>query len=112
MKTTIQSILVAAVLATASASGIAAAAGNGATSVTEMLQRKQAHQLRARLVAEGRREEVWQLDENNAAHLREAQKNRVTKTNEALGRASNASKGRGPDDVPLLNECAPEKLRL
>jgi hypothetical protein len=51
------------------------AADHAATSVTEMMQRKHDHQLRARLVAEGRWDEVQRLDENNATHIREEQEN-------------------------------------
>lgn len=113
MKTTIQSILVAAALVTASASGMAAAeevtANNGATSVAEMMQRKQERQSRALLGTEGRWNQVRQLDEDNASRMREQQENRYTKVNEMLGRSGS---GEGPDRGLLLNECAPDKLRV
>jgi hypothetical protein len=111
MKTTIQSILVAAALVTASASVMAAAEGvaanNGATSVVEMMQRKQEHQLRARLVAEGRWDQVRQLDDDHAKRTGEEQETRYKKVNEGLGRSANVE---GPDQSPLLNECDPGKL--
>lgn len=113
MTTTIQTILAAAVLLTACASGAVAAepaaANSGATSVSEMMQRKHLHKLRARLVAEGRTDEVRRLDESNAARLREEQENRYTKANEAIGRGSHAKRN---GDLEMLNDCEPEKLRL
>jgi hypothetical protein len=105
MKTTIQLLLIAAALAMASASGIAATeavgANNGATSVAEMMQRKQDHQLRAQLVTEGRGNEVWQLDEDNARRMREKTEDRYTTVNKVLSRSSNVE---GPDRVTPLNE--------
>jgi hypothetical protein len=113
VKTTIQSILVAAVLLTASAPGLAAtaepAAAHGATSVAEMLQRKHEHQLRTQLVAEGRLEEVRQLDAQHATRVQDERENRYSKVNETLGHGSNA-KGRG--EGQMLNQCDPAKLHL
>lgn len=110
MKTAIQSILVAALLVTLSGPAAAAPeADNGATSVSEMMQRKHEHQMRAQLVAEGRWDQVRQMDEESAERLREKSDDRYTRTNEALG---HAGKVRGADDVQIINECAPEKLHL
>ena len=112
MKVMVLSILVAAALVTASASGMAAAEGaaasNGATSVAEMMQRKQDRQLRAQLVTEGRSNKVRQMDESDAIHMREKQEYRYAKVNEVLGRTGNVG---GPDRGPLLDECDPVKLR-
>jgi hypothetical protein len=113
MKTTIQSLLVAAVLLTASAPGLTAtaepAAAHGATSVTEMLQRKHEHQLRAQLIAEGRWDEVRQLDTQHAMRMGEERENRYSKVNETLGHGSNA---KGSGEGQLLNQCDPGKLHL
>jgi len=111
MKTTIQSLLVAAVLAAASAAAAAGADGttatHGATSVTEMMQHKHEHQLRDELAADGRWDQVRQLDAENASELREEQQEQLVKANAALAHAS-AAGGRNQD--PLLNECDPDKL--
>jgi hypothetical protein len=99
MKTTIQSMLVAVALVTASASGMApaaeVAANNGATSVAEMMQKKQERHLRAQLVTESRPNPVRQLDEGNTTRKREKQENRYTKINKELGRRGNAE-GQSP----------------
>jgi hypothetical protein len=103
MKTTIHLMLIAAALVMAPASGMAEAAGanNGATSVAEMMQRKQDHQLRAQLVTEGRGNEVWQLDEDNARRMRDEKESRYTTLNRVLSRSSNVE---GPDRGTPLND--------
>jgi hypothetical protein len=112
MKTALPSILLATLLLAAAAPGLAASGEvtvNGATSVTEMMQRKQEHQFRERLVAESRWDEVRQLDAAMATQLRDEQDNRYSQSNKALNRGSQAAK---KGDVELLNECDTEKLRL
>ena len=112
MKSAMRSMLLAGALLTASAHGTAApevvTAGNGATSVSEMMQRKHARQLRAGLVADGLWNEVRQLDEHNAANALEQRENRIAAANAALSRGYSAG-ANGPD--PSLNQCDPGKSR-
>ena len=112
MKNAFQSTLFAALLLTAAVPGFAASGAvtvNGATSVSEMMQRKQEHQLRAQLVAEGRWNEVEQLDATMATQLREEKNDRYSRANDAINRGGKAVK---KTDVELSNECDTEKLRL
>jgi Spy/CpxP family protein refolding chaperone len=95
------------------ASGAAAAADmpseTGATSVAEMLQRKQEHQLCDQLAREGRWDEIRQIDEEQTKRLREQQEKRYVTVNETLSRSNYVA---GPGNETLVNECNRESMRL
>jgi hypothetical protein len=108
-----QWMIIAAALLLAPAASIAAgqavATNGGADSVNDMLQRKEARQLRGKLVAAGRVDEVRLMDQALAMQLHENRVNRMTRVNQALDRAST---GHVVHDVPMLNNCGREELRL
>ena len=67
----------------------------GASSVAEMLQRKQEHQLREQLAKEGRWEEIRQMDEEQAQHQQIQKGQALNKVNEALARKDGADTAAG-----------------
>lgn len=96
----------------AATAAIAATATNGApaarsTSVTEMLQNRQAHQLRARLVKEGRLDEVRQLDEEQLRRQQLHTGQTLNKINAGLAREDAVGETVNRDGIVLF--CAPEK---
>lgn len=87
------------------AAGVDGAPATRTTSVTEMLQRKQEHQLREQLVKEGRLDEVRELD---AAQLRQQQvqsKQTLTRMNTELAREGTVDTAVNGDGVTSF--CAP-----
>ena len=58
---------------------------SGARTVAEFLQMREEQQLRARLVAEGRAEELRQLDQDRASRRLALQQQFIARTNEELG---------------------------
>ena len=75
------------------------------SSVAEMLQLKQEHQLREQLVREGRWDEVRLLDEERARRQRAQAKQTLIKMNADLARESTSDTPLGSDGVSSF--CAP-----
>jgi hypothetical protein len=110
MQMTMKSMLAAAVLMivcvaeTATAGEVVAV--NGATSVAEMLQKKQQRLWRAQLAAEGRWDEVRQLDASIAMDLRKKEKIRYADANDQFAYGGKQSQ---PQQKAEYNDCVPNK---
>ena len=97
-----------------SASAVAHADGNAppakaASSVAEMLQKKQESRLRDQFVKEGRWDDVRTLEEAQARRERERQQKIVAQVNDDLARSARAET---PATNALLDACDKETLRM
>jgi hypothetical protein len=109
MKPTFTAILVAVALSLAAAGAQGAGSttgGSGASSVADMLQRKQESELRVQLVREGRSEEVRTLDEAKAQQLQTRREQVYLHVNAQLARGTSAEKWPLTDARAL--ECEPD----
>ena len=104
-----RSLLVALVLQFTAETALAAADGPApASSVAEMLQRKQEHQLREQLAKEGRWDEVRQMDEEKLRRLQVQTKQTLTKLNAELAREGTVETQVNGDGV--MSFCAPVRV--
>ncbi len=89
------------------ATGIDGAPVAHSTSVTEMLQNRQEHQLRARLIKEGRLDEVRRLDEEQLRRQQRHTGQTLDRINAGLAHEDAVSETVNRDGIVLF--CAPEK---
>jgi hypothetical protein len=111
MKPTITAILVALTLSLtiAGAHAIEGTTGSsGASSVAEMLQRKQATELRAQFVREGRADDIRKLDEATAQRLQVHRDGVYARMNDQLAHKT-AVEGQAIDTHDT--ECDPDTLQ-
>ena len=87
------------------AAGVDGAPATRMSSVTEMLQRKQEHQLREQLVKDGRWDEIRELDEAQVRRQQVQIKQTLTRMNSELAREGSVDTPVNGDGVTSF--CAP-----
>jgi hypothetical protein len=110
MKPTITAMLVAFSLSLTVAGAQATdgtAGSSGASSVAEMLQRKQATELRAQFVREGRSEDIRKLDEASAQRLQAHRDGVYARINDQFAHKTGAQ-GQAIDARDI--ECDPDAI--
>jgi hypothetical protein len=111
MKPTLTALLVACTLTLGSAVAQAAdskARGKGASTVADMMQKKNDAKLRTQLVSEGRWTEIATLDEATAVRAQAQQDNRYVHANEQLVQRNGVD---APIDARAL-DCDPDAIHV